>query len=294
MTTKNKPDYDNLERISAELRESVMDMLAAAGSGHSAGPLGMAEMLTALYFNSLKHDPKNPDWDERDVVFLSHGHTAPILYAARAHAGYFPKEELHTLRKYGTRLQGHPERKALPGIESTSGPLGEGLSQGAGYAYTLKYLDNNPHRFVYVLQGDGEVNEGNVWEAAMFAAKYKLGQLISIIDRNFIQIDGGTEDVMPLGDLAGKWRTFGWHVLEVNGHSLPALINAYEEARSVVDRPSMIIANTIPGKGVDFMEYDFGWHAKPPSVLQNQEWLAGRSAAAAGFDYKAAEKESLS
>lgn len=291
MSTDTKRDIAELEQIADDLRSSVMDMLATAGSGHAAGPLGMAEMLTALYFRCLKHDPQNPEWDERDVLFLSHGHTAPILYAALAHSGYFPLEELKTLRKYRTRLQGHPERKALPGIESTSGPLGEGLSQGAGYAYTLKYLDQDPHRFVYVLQGDGEVNEGNVWEAAMFAAKYKLGQLISIIDRNFIQIDGGTEEVMPLGDLAGKWRTFGWHVLEVNGHSIAALINAIEEAKAVVDRPTMIIANTIPGKGVRFMEYDFGWHGKPPSLQQNEEWLAGRSNPAAGFDYKAAEKE---
>lgn len=291
MSTQTTRDTKDLERIADELRASVMDMLAAAGSGHSAGPLGMAEMMTALYFHCLNHDPANPEWEERDVLMLSHGHTAPILYAALAHSGYFPVEELRTLRRYKTRLQGHPERKALPGVESTSGPLGEGLSQAAGYAYTLKYLDRNPHRFVYCLQGDGEVNEGNVWEAAMFAAKYKLGQLISIIDRNYIQIDGGTEEVMPLGDLAGKWRSFGWHVLEVNGHSIPALINAVEEAKAVVDRPTMIIANTIPGKGVRFMEYDFGWHGKPPSAAQNEEWLAGRSDPAAGFDYKAAEKE---
>lgn len=291
MSIDTTRDTKDLERIAAELRASVMDMLATAGSGHSAGPLGMAEILTVLYFHSLTHDPANPEWDERDICMLSNGHTAPILYAALAHSGYFPVEELRTLRTFRTRLQGHPERKSLPGVENTSGPLGEGLSQGAGYAYTLKYLDRNPHRFVYVIQGDGEVNEGNVWEAAMFAAKYSLGQLISIIDRNFIQIDGGTEDVMPLGDLAGKWRSFGWHVLEVNGHSIPALINAIEEAKAVVDRPTMIIANTIPGKGVRFMEYDFGWHGKPPSMVQNQEWLAGRSDPQAGFDYKAAEKE---
>lgn len=291
MSTPMKSDIDRLDGIAEDLRASVMDMLSHAGSGHAAGPLGMAEMLTALYFHCMSHKPEDPEWAERDVCILSHGHTAPILYAAMAHAGYFPLEELKTLRKLGTRLQGHPERKALPGIENTSGPLGEGLSQGAGYAYTLKYLDQNPHRFVYVLQGDGEVNEGNVWEAAMFAAKYQLGQLISIIDRNYIQIDGGTEDVMPLGDLAGKWRSFGWHVLEVNGHSIPALINAIEEGKAVVDRPTMIIANTIPGKGVKFMEYDFGWHGKPPSLQQNEEWLAGRSNPAAGFDYKAAEKE---
>lgn len=291
MSIDTKRDIADLEQIAENLRSSVMDMLAAAGSGHSAGPLGMAEILTALYFHSMNHRSDDPEWAERDVCMLSNGHTAPILYAALAHAGYFPVEELRTLRRFKTRLQGHPERQALPGIETTSGPLGEGLSQGAGYAYTLKYLDENPHRFVYVIQGDGEVNEGMVWEAAMFAAKYRLGQLIGIIDRNYIQIDGPTEDVMPLGDLAGKWRTFGWHVLEVNGHSIPALINAIDEAKAVVDRPTMIIANTIPGKGVRFMEYDFGWHGKPPSTKQNEEWLAGHSDPAAGFDYKAAEKE---
>jgi len=291
MSSYPTKDLQVLEDIAADLRTSVMDMLAVAGSGHSAGPLGMAEILTALYFSAMKHDPNNPEWDERDVFMLSNGHTAPILYAALAHAGYLPRAELKTLRKYKTRLQGHPERKALPGIESTSGPLGEGLSQAAGYAWTLKYCDANPHRFVYCVQGDGELNEGNVWEAAMFAAKYSLGQLITIIDRNFIQIDGLTEDVMPLGDLAGKWRSFGWHVLEVNGHSIGALLNAIEEAKAVVDRPTAIIANTIPGKGVRFMEYDFGWHGKPPSARQNEEWLDGLSNPAAGFDYKAAEKE---
>ncbi len=291
MSTQATRDIAELDDIAAALRASVMDMLAAAGSGHSAGPLGMAEMLTVLYFHSLNHDPANPDWEERDICLLSHGHTAPILYAALAHAGYLPLEELHTLRKFRTRLQGHPERTALPGVESTSGPLGEGLSQGAGMAWVLKHIDRNPHRFVYVLQGDGELNEGNVWEAAMFAAKYGLGQLITIVDRNYIQIDGGTEDVMPLGDLAGKFRTFGWHVLECNGHSCRALINAIDEAKAVVDRPTAIIANTIPGKGVRFMEYDFGWHGKPPSKAQAEEWLEGVSDPAAGFDYKAAEKE---
>lgn len=293
MTTYPTTDPKVLEDIAADLRGSVMDMLATARSGHSAGPLGMAEILAALYFSVMNHRPDDPEWPERDVLFLSNGHTAPILYAALAHAGYFPVSELRTLRRFGTRLQGHPERKSLPGIESTSGPLGEGLSQGAGYAYTLKYLDRNPHRFVYVVQGDGELNEGNVWEAAMFAAKYSLGQLITIIDRNYIQIDGGTEDVMPLGDLAAKWRSFGWHVIEVNGHRASAIVSAVEEAKAVVDRPTAIIANTIPGKGVRFMEYDFRWHGKPPSDSEHEQWLAGRSDPGAGFDYKRAEKEEM-
>lgn len=286
-----KRSFEELEGIALELRKSVMDMLAEAKSGHSAGPLGMAEILTTLYFREMKHDPQNPDWDERDIFFLSNGHTAPILYAAMAHAGYFPVEELKTLRRLGTRLQGHPERKALPGLESTSGPLGEGLSQAAGWAYALKNFKKDPHRFVYCVQGDGEVQEGNVWEAAMFAAHHNLGNLISIIDRNFIQIDGPTEEVMALKDLRAKWESFGWHVIEVNGHSCASLADAMETARAVVDRPTMIIAYTIAGKGVKWMEYDFSWHGKPPTFEQNSDWLKGLPHPDAQFDYKAAEKE---
>lgn len=281
----------DLRAIAQRLRELVVDMLAHAGSGHTAGPLGMADIMAALYFRCLRHDPLRPEWADRDVFMLSNGHTAPILYAALAQAGYFPLEELRTLRTHGSRLQGHPERLSLPGVESTSGPLGEGLSQGAGYAYVLKHLDKNPHRFVYVAMGDGELDEGNIWEAAMFAAKYGLGQLIGIVDRNYIQIDGGTEEVMPLGDLCAKWRSFGWHVLEVNGHNPDAIVDAVETAKAVVDRPTVIIANTIPGKGVPYMEYDFSWHGKPPSREQARAWLDGSSDPAAGFDYKAAEKE---
>lgn len=265
---------EELEGIANELRVSVLDMLAKAGSGHSAGPLGMAEILTVLYFRCMRHDPKDPDWPDRDIFMLSNGHTAPILYAAMAHSGYFPLSELDTLRRFGSRLQGHPERRSLPGLENTSGPLGEGLSQGAGYAYVLRHLDRNPQRFVYVVMGDGEIDEGNVWEAAMFAAKYHLGNLVAFVDRNFIQIDGSTEDVMPLGDLTGKWRTFGWHVLEVDGNNVGALIEAVALAKAVTDRPTVIIANTVPGKGVKYMEYDYAWHGKPPTAQQAREWIA--------------------
>jgi transketolase len=282
---------EDLRTIAQRLRGSVLAMLAQSGSGHTAGPLGMADLMAALYFRCLRHDPRRPDWSERDIFMLSNGHTAPILYAALAHSGYFPVEELMTLRRRGSRLQGHPERLALPGVESTSGPLGEGLSQGAGYAYVLKYLDRNPHRFVYVAMGDGELDEGNIWEAAMFAAKYRLGQLIGIVDRNYIQIDGGTEDVMPLGDLAAKWTSFGWHVQEVNGHNPDAIVDAVETAKAVVDRPSVILAQTIPGKGVDYMEYDFTWHGRPPTAAQADAWLAGAGNPTAGYDYRAAEKE---
>jgi transketolase len=190
-----------------------------------------------------------------------------------AHSGYFPVEELLTLRQFGSRLQGHPERLRLPGIEQTSGPLGEGLGQAAGYAYSLQYLDNQPHRFVYVMMGDGELNEGNIWESAMFAGKYKLSQLVAFVDRNNIQIDGSTEDVMPLEDLRGKWESFGWHVQEIDGHNIESVIDAASMARAITNKPSVILAHTIPGKGVDFMEYDYKWHGVPPNKEQAAEAL---------------------
>ena len=256
-----------------ELRRDVIRMLEAAGSGHSAGALGMADILTALYFNILNLDPKNPEWPDRDLFMLSNGHTVPIQYAAMAEAGFFDKEEIMTLRKLGSLQQGHPERVKLPGLETTSGPLGSGLSQASGAAYAIQYLDKNPHRFVYTIMGDGELDEGNVWEAAMFAGKYKLSQLIAFIDRNNIQIDGSTEDVMPLEDLRGKWESFGWYVLEIDGHNIESIINAVATAKAVTNRPVMIIAHTIPGKGVDFMEYDYRWHGVPPNNQQAKDAL---------------------
>jgi len=262
-----------LEHKAISIREDIIRMLEHAGSGHSAGPLGLADIFTALYFNVLKHDPKNPDWDERDILFLSNGHTVPVRYATMAEAGYFPVEELMTLRKLGSRLQGHPERLKLPGMETTSGPLGSGLSQAAGSAYVLKNIDRNPHRWVYVVMGDGELNEGNIWEAAMFAGKNKLHNLIGIIDRNNIQIDGNTEDVMPLEDLKGKWEAFGWHVIEVDGNNIESIIDACSMARAIVEKPSVIIAHTVPGKGVPFMEYDYHWHGAPPNSEQAREAL---------------------
>lgn len=257
-----------LEKKANEIRKSIITMLEAAGSGHSAGPLGMAELFAALYFAVAKLDPANPDWNGRDFILLSNGHTVPVQYAAMAEAGFFPKDELVTLRKLGTRLQGHPERTLLPGLETTSGPLGSGLSQAAGIAYTLQYLERESHRFAYVIMGDGELNEGNIWEAAMFAGKYKLSQLIGFIDRNNIQIDGSTEDVMPLENLRGKWESFGWHVQEVDGHNIQSIIDAASMARAITNRPSVIIVHTIPGKGVDFMEYDYKWHGMPPNHEQ--------------------------
>lgn len=262
-----------IEKKANDIRRDIIQMLAAAGSGHSAGPLGLSDIFAALYFNVLNIRPEEPEWPERDVFFLSNGHCVPVQYATMAEAGFFPVEELLTLRKLGSRLQGHPEREKLPGLENTSGPLGSGLSQASGYAYSLQYIDENPQRFVYVVMGDGELNEGNIWEAAMFAGKYKLSQLIAFVDRNNIQIDGTTEDVMPLEDLKGKWQAFGWHVIEIDGHNITSIIDATSQARAITNRPTVIIAHTIPGKGVDFMEYNYKWHGMPPNAEQAKEAL---------------------
>lgn len=257
-----------LDTMANTLRQDVIRMLETAGSGHSAGPLGMADIFTALYFRVLSHRPTAPNWKGRDRLVLSNGHTAPILYAALARSGYFPVDELRTLRALHSRLQGHPERTRLPGVETTSGPLGCGLSQGAGMAYALEHLDKVSHQWVYVMMSDGELNEGNIWEAAMFAAKNKLYNLVGIIDRNNIQISGSTESVMPLEDLRGKWESFGWHVQEIDGNNIESVIDACSMARAITTQPSVIIAHTIPGKGVDFMEYDYHWHGAPPNSEQ--------------------------
>lgn len=261
-----------LDDQAEKIRESIVEMLEQAGSGHSAGPLGMADIVTALYFRILRHDPKDPNWPERDIFLMSNGHCVPVQYAAMAHAGYFPKKELLTLRHLGSRLQGHPERSRLPGLENTSGPLGSGLSQAAGMGLTLK-MDASNKRFIYVTLGDGELNEGNIWEAAMFTTKYKLNNVIAIIDRNNIQIDGPTEQIMPLEDLKQKWEAFGWHVQEVDGHNIEAIVDVCAMARAVSEKPSVIIAHTIPGKGVHFMEGDFRWHGKAPDHKQTKEAL---------------------
>ncbi len=259
-----KLTIQKLETIANTIREDIIRMLEHAGSGHSAGPLGLADILTALYFDIMKHDPKHPDWDERDIFLLSNGHCVPVQYATMAEAGYFPKKELLTLRQFGSRLQGHPERTKLPGLENTSGPLGSGLSQACGMALGLR-MNKQHHRWVYVVMGDGEQDEGNVWEAAMLASKYKLNNIIAITDRNNIQIDGPTESVMPLEDFKSKWEAFGWHVLEVDGNDIEAVMDACQMAKAIVEKPIMIIAYTVPGKGVDFMEYDFHWHGAPPN-----------------------------
>jgi transketolase len=263
---------ERLETIANDIREDIIKMLVAAGSGHGAGPLGLADIFTALYFEIMKHDPKNPDWEDRDILLLSNGHCVPVRYAAMAHAGYFPISELMTLRKLGSRLQGHPERLKLPGLEHTSGPLGCGLSQAAGMALGMR-MDKISHRWVYVVMGDGETDEGNVWEAAMLTGKYKLHNVIAILDRNNIQIDGPTEQVMPLEDIKAKWQSFGWHVIEVDGNNIEAFIDACAMARAIIEKPVIIIAHTIPGKGVDFMEYDFHWHSGVPNPEQARKAL---------------------
>ena len=267
-----KLPISRLESIANDIREDIIRMLEKAGSGHSAGPLGLADIFAALYFDILKHDPKNPNWEERDILLLSNGHCVPVRYATMAHAGYFDRKELATLRKLGSRLQGHPERTRLPGLENTSGPLGSGLSQAAGMALALR-MDKQKSRHVYVVLGDGELDEGNIWEAAMLVGKERLSNVIGIIDRNNIQIDGPTELVMPLEDLKAKWQAFGWHVIEVDGNNIEAFIDSVSMAKAIVEKPVMIIAHTIPGKGVDFMEGDFNWHGKPPDHEQAKKAL---------------------
>lgn len=263
-----------IKQKATRMRRNIIRMLEHAGSGHSAGALGMADLVAALYFGVMNIDPKNPEDPERDLFMLSNGHTVPVQYAAMAEAGFFPESELMTLRQWGSRLQGHPERMVLPGLETTSGPLGCGVAQGAGMAYALQYLDKQRYRWVYVVTGDGELDEGNIWESAMFAGKYKLAQLIVFVDRNNIQIDGPTEDVMPLENLREKWESFGWHVQEIDGNNVRAVIDAVNLAKAVENKPCCIITRTIPGKGVDFMEYDYTWHGIAPNSEQAEQALA--------------------
>lgn len=260
-----------LELTAVKTRELIIETLLEAGSGHSAGPLGMADIFTAFYFHILNHDPKNPDWEDRDRLVLSNGHICPVRYVSMALAGYFPVEELKTLRKIDSRLQGHPHRTALPGVETTSGPLGEGLSQAIGMALAAN-LDGKKHQ-IYCLTSDGEQEEGNTWEAAMFAGKNKLSNITQVIDRNNIQIDGFVEDIMPLEPLAEKYRAFNWEVLEVDGNNIRAFVDKVREARAITEKPTVIIARTIPGLGVNFMEKDYHWHGKPPNKEEAKKAL---------------------
>lgn len=255
-----------LEEKANAIRESIIKMLLAAGSGHTAGPLGMADIFTVLYFHTLKHDPKTPKWPERDRIVLSNGHICPVLYATMAHAGYFPVAELLTLRKFGSRLQGHPERERLPMLETSSGPLGSGLSQAVGMAIADR-MDSgtSSSRRIYCLTSDGEHDAGNTWEAVLLAGKEKLHNLVAVMDRNNIQIDGFTEDIMPMEPVADKYRAFNWHVIEIDGHNMNEIASAFEEARAIFEKPTLILAHTIPGKGVKEFENKFEWHGKPPN-----------------------------
>lgn len=256
-----------------DIRESVIKMLVEAGSGHTAGSLGMADIFTALYFRIIKHNPRHPEWAERDRVILSNGHIAPILYATMAHVGYFSISELKTLRRFGSRLQGHPHKGTLPGIETSSGPLGSGLSQAIGMALMDRLENHKPDRYFYCLMGDGEINEGQVWESFLLLNKYRLTKVISFIDRNTIQIDGYTEDVLPLESLKDKLESFNFHVIEIDGHNFKDIVRAVGLAKSTLDRPTVIIAHTIPGKGVTAFEGDYRWHGKAPNIEEGKQAL---------------------
>ena len=264
-------DIHKLEEKANKIRQDIIKMLVEAGSGHSGGPLGMADIFTALYFHILNIDPTKPEWEGRDRLVLSNGHICPVLYATMAHRGFFPISELKTLRKLGTRLQGHPNRTALPGLETTSGPLGSGLSQACGMALAGKI--NGAKWRVYCLTSDGEHDEGNTWEAVMFAGKYKINNLVALMDRNNIQIDGFTENIMPLEPLRDKYESFGWHVIEIDGHNIEQIIDAFDEAKTIFEKPTMILAHTIPGKGVSFMENKYEWHGKPPNREEAEKAL---------------------
>ena len=270
-----KLDINELKEMSRQIRRDVIKMLMISKSGHSGGPLGLAEVFTSLYFNLLNIDPKNPKWERRDYFFLSAGHLCPVWYATLARRGYFPLSELSTLRKINGRLQGHPapaHTHGLPGIELASGALGQGLSVAAGCALGLR-LDNKPNR-VYVLLGDGELDEGQIWEAAMTAGHHKVDNLIAIVDRNYCQIDGRTDKVMELEPLVAKWKAFNWHVLECNGNDIEDFISTVNKGKELKGRPTVIIARTFMGNGVSFMQDDYKWHGVPPNEEQGKQALS--------------------
>jgi transketolase len=263
-----------IKQKAKDIRISIIEMLFKAKSGHTAGPLGMADIFATLYFSEMKYDAKNPFWELRDKIVLSNGHICPVLYASMAHAGYFDMEKLFTLRQFGSMLQGHPHREFLPALENSSGPLGSGLSQAVGMAIADKRdFKDNTTRYIYCLISDGEQNEGQIWEAALLAPREKLDNLIVIVDRNYIQIDGNTEDILPLDPMDKKWEAFNWHVQSIDGHNIEDIINAIDVAKKTVNKPSIIIAKTIPGKGVSFIESDYTWHGKTPNFEESEKAL---------------------
>ena len=271
MSNINEAKVCELEVKANEIRQTTIEMLSEAGSGHTAGPLGMADIFTAFYFHILKHDPKKPRMEGRDRLILSNGHITPVRYAAMAHAGYFSIDEAKTLRKLGSRMQGHPELEKIPAVETTSGPLGSGLGQAAGMAYGAR-MDGEKFR-IYCLMSDAEHQAGNLWESAMFAGANKLSNITGVIDRNNIQINGMTEDVMPIEPLREKYEAFGWHVIDVDGHNIEAFCDAVEESKAIYEKPTVIIAHTIPGKGIEDIEFDYTWHGKPPSEGEAEKFL---------------------
>lgn len=263
--TEEKLDF--LKAKANNIRESIIEMLLAAGSGHTAGPLGMSDIFSALFFHVLRHDPLHPDWQDRDRLILSNGHICPVYYAALAHSGYFPLEELKSLRKFGSRLQGHPHREFLPLLETSSGPLGSGLSQAVGMAIADRIDNKSGIRKIFCLTGDGELDEGQNWEAMMLAGKEKLHNLIMVVDRNNIQIDGFTDNVMPLAPLDKKIESFGFHVENIDGNNISEFVEAIEKVYMITDKPIAIVAKTIPGKGVKEFEGKFEFHG----YLHNKE-----------------------
>jgi transketolase len=270
-----KLDIADLKEMARQIRRDIIKMLMISQSGHSGGPLGLADVFASLYFNILKYDPQNSTWPERDYFFLSAGHLAPVWYATLARAGFYPLSEMSTLRKINTRLQGHPApgyTHGLPGVEIASGALGQGMSIAAGAAIGLR-MDKKPNH-VYVLHGDGELDEGQVWEGIMTASHYNLDNLTAIVDRNFCQIDERTEKVMKLEPLSDKWRSFGWNVIECDGNNIEEFLDAMQKARNFKGKPSVLIAKTFMGKGVSFMEDDYRWHGVPPSEEQGKQALS--------------------
>lgn len=276
MTSITPERVAEIETIARDIRIDIINMLATAGTGHTAGPLGMTDVFATLYMHSMKHNAADPNWADRDRLVLSNGHIAPVLYATMAHAGYFDKKVLGTLRELGSPLQGHPHREYLPGVETSSGPLGSGLSQAVGMALANR-IDNGKTsgKFFFCLMGDGETNEGQIWEAAMLAGKEKLGNLICVVDRNNIQIDGHTEDVMPLEPYKDKWESFGFHVIDINGHDIEEIADAIDQGRAVFEKPTLILAHTISSKGVPEWERIPQWHGKPPTKEQAEAAIAG-------------------
>ncbi len=265
-------DTAKLKKIANQLRKDVVKMTYLAGSGHPGGSLSAADMMAVLFFYKMKLDPKNPKWEGRDYFILSKGHICPVYYSALCRVGFFPEDELWTLRKFGSRLQGHPASSKMQEIEVSTGSLGQGLSVANGIALGLK-LDGKPNR-VYCMLGDGELQEGQVWEAIMTAAHYKLDNVCAIVDYNNLQIDGFVEDVMGIAPLADKWRAFNWEVIEIDGHDIDQIKKALDEAENIKGKPTVIIAHTVKGKGVSFMENEAGWHGKAPSKEEYEKAMA--------------------